>query len=406
MRLVTVLAALATLLPAMVVPTMAHAATGWWQDTFVPLERESFPRLKPAYCDREVRRVPSAKYPSIESALTGLRPRTKVVVSAGEYRENTDEWFALRLATDRVCLVARGRVTVRSKGQKYGLLLSGSRVHVSGLRLTGFEVGVSLGRDDSRTQRRVTLTGMRIAARTTGWSEGVVAYPDHRDSGRPVLDGLLLSDVRLRHVVMGVSCNAGPCWHLRLNRVSVRARAGAGESGADAIAVESGRQVVVTGGEVSGAGGDGIDIKGSDVLVRGTTVRAARNGVKLWQGGDVQGVRLLGTGADAALVGDGAGRYRYRDTVVRRHDPGGNGYVGTWGYDSQAGIRLQIEDSEFADNASGGLYVPSSASIWLVGNRFADVGTKLLDVGGEVLPNTAAGLRRLEQSGWGRNNRQ
>jgi hypothetical protein len=380
--------------------------------TFVGVETSAFPEPGAACRDsRRTLRVPSQRFPTISGALSAARPGTRIVVAPGRYREHPNEWFALRLDVSRVCLVAPKRRSsiVAAPGQKYGLLVTGSNVAVSGLTLRGFTASVSLGRDDGATQRAVTLQHLRIVAATAGWSEGIVAYPDHRDRPWvPVVDGLLLADVRLSGVAMGVSCNGGPCAHWWLDRVRIAARGGAGDSGADAFAVESGRQIVVTRSVFSGAGGDGIDTKAEDVVVAGCSVTdVARNGIKLWHGGEVMETTVAGSGADAALVGDGGGRYRYRRISVTDHAPGTDGYVGAWGYDTQQGIQLTITDSTFSHNSAGGLYVPDvpGTTLRLDDDVFADDGAKLLDYGGLELRISLAGLAELQARGWGSGNR-
>ena len=147
--------------------------------------------------------------------------------------------------------------------------------------------------------------------------------------------------------------------------MSVHNRHGGGGSGADAFAVESGRQVAVVDSTFAGASADGIDVKGPDVVVFGARVLdVARNAVKLWRGGDVIDSVVDGSGADASLVGDAPARYRYLHVLVRRHDPGGTGYVGAWGYDDRRpGLRLEIVNSIFTENSSGGFFWPGSARV-------------------------------------------
>ncbi len=129
----------------------------------------------------------------------------------------------------------------------------------------------------------------------------------------------------------------------------------------------------------------------------------ARNGVKLWHGGDVIDTVVDGTGADAALVGDGPGRYRYLHVLVRRHDPGGTGYVGTWGYDRRRPVRLEIVNSIFAGNASGGFFAVSGSRISIRHSVFGDAHAKLLELS-DGRTFAASQLRPLERAGLGRGN--
>jgi hypothetical protein len=357
--------------------------------------------------------VPSTTAPTIAAALSRATPGTMIRVAAGRYRENPDSWFALELNTTNVCLVSEGGpvVMTAAAGQNYGLLLTASDTVVRGLTLTGFRAGISLGTTDGRTQRRVSIEDVTVRGASQGWSEGIVAYPDHRgQSGRPaVVDGLLLRRVQVLGTVMGISCNAGPCNHWWLDGVRVVGRGGSEDSGADALAIEDGRQIVLVRSQFARVSADGIDTKASDVLVLRCLVRdVGRNAIKLWHGGDVIDSTIDGSGADAALVGDAAGRYRYLRLTLTRHAPGGNGYVGTWGYDSQAPIRLEIIASRFVGNSTGGLYLPSvpGTTVTLRNNLFADVGSKLLDLGGRRLfMVTPEGVAQLQTAGFGSGNR-
>lgn len=382
--------------------------------TFVRLESKAFPKPAKRACkdNRRVINVPSAKARTITDGLAKATPGTTVRVRRGTYTENSGDSFALQASRNNVCLRARsGRVTLRAApGQNYGLLLSGNDLAVQGFRLVGFAYNVSLGASQGTTQRRVTIEDSSIVAAGGSWSEGIIAYPDNRSSpgSPPTVDGLLLRNVTVAGTDLGISCNAGPCAHWWLENVQVQGVSRSDDSGADNFAIENGRQIVVVNSTFSGAAADGIDTKATDVVVSGSrVVDAQRNGIKLWNGGDVINSVVDGSGADAALVGDAGGRYRYSNVEVRRHDPSGTGYVGTWGYDTQEPIQLEIINSVFANNSSGGLYVPAvtGTSVSIRSTRFADVGTKLLDFGGsrEFL-TTQSGLDALSQAGLGSGN--
>jgi hypothetical protein len=87
-----------------------------------------------------------------------------------------------------------------------------------------------------------------------------------------------------------------------------------------------------------------------------STVRAvARNGIKLWQGGDVVDCVVDGTGADTSLSG-GPGRYRYLRTSVSGHNrlnPGASSYVGVWAYGVPRAVDLEVTDCTFRNNSLG-----------------------------------------------------
>jgi hypothetical protein len=154
---------------------------------------------------------------------------------------------------------------------------------------------------------------------------------------------------------------------------------------------------------------------GSQVVVAGTTVQdVARNGLKLWRGGDVQDCIVNGTGADAALVGESGGpeveRFRYLRTTITRHNPNQEAYVGTWAYGVQEAIDVEFTGCTFQGNSiAGGLYFPNAPGTKLkfTNNVFYDRGRKLIDYGGvgDVIMTDEAGIRELESRGWGSGNR-
>lgn len=375
-------------------------------ETWVPLEVARFPRPADEACADAARTVRVAEGSSIADALRGAGPGTVVLVEPGTYTEpNDDDARALVLAEPDVCLRADGdgAVVVRAAaGQTTGVEIGADRVVVEGVTLQGFRTGVALDREGG-TLRDVTLQRLRIEQLEGDFREGVIAFGDNREvpGTPPAVDGLLVVDVVVDGADLGVSCNAGPCAHWWLEGVRVEGRAGSQDTAADAVAIEDGRQVAVIGCTVSGAGGDGIDTKADDVVVLDSAVRDVdRNGVKLWRGGDVINTVVDGTGADAALVGDQPGRYRYVHVLVTHHlRPGEEGYVGTWGYDSGEPVLLEIVNSIVADNGGSGFWVPPGSTVVLRRTLVDDASAKLLDVGDERSV-TVAERASLADLGW------
>jgi len=365
--------------------------------TFVDLEIDAFPRpFDEACAGREVTHS-VAEGESVAAALANAEPGDLIEVAPGTYTENQGQWFALDWSVDDVCLMSAGDAVIQAAAdQRYGLLLSASHTAIAGLSFRGFETGVSL-QPSSGTLSAVTLERMTVDEMTGDFRDGIGIFGSGTTAA-PVLDGLLLSQVTVKDADLGVSCGEGPCDHLWLDRVTIEGRVAVAGSGADAFAVESGRQIVVLDSLIEGAAADGIDIKGSDVVVMRTVVRDVdRNGLKLWQGGDVLDVVIDGSGADAALIGDGPGRYRYAHVLVTGHDPSGSGYVGTWGYDTGgSGQSVEFINSAFTGNASGGLFVAGALSVH---NTWFDQ-HKLFDVDGA----TWTDLTTFEAAGYGSDN--
>ena len=396
--------------PAGTVPIPDSGSIAFPGETFVPLEMGQFARPAAAACADNSRHieVPSASAATISAGLAAATPGTTVHVKSGSYSENQGDWFSLAMDVANVCLVSDGGPVVLSaaSGQTYGLIVSADDSVVEGIELRGFSYNISLG-DGDRTQRAVTLENMVVGSPAGAWREGIIAYPDHRSlpGQPPTLDGLLLRNVRIAGTDLGISCNAGPCQHWWLDHVSVTGRSGSQDSGSDTFAVESGRQIAVVDSVFTTSAADGIDTKATDVLVLRCQVRdASRNGIKLWSGGDVINSVVDGSGADASLVGDGAGRYRYLHDLVTRHDPDGSGYVGTWGYDTNAALSVEFTNTIFSGNAAGGLFVDSNGQVNLANNLFSDTGSTLLDYRGSITLIDAGGLSTLRASGLGSGN--
>ncbi|MBM4318829.1 MAG: hypothetical protein FJ125_02470 [Deltaproteobacteria bacterium] len=377
--------------------------------TFIPLELERFPRPAAEACRGNRNRVRVAVGQSIARAVAAAPPGTTIWIEPGSYTEAGAT--AIEWETDRLCLRAAdgGEVVLQATpGQRHGISPQGDDAVLEGFTLRGFTSSIGLWQGGGRTQQRVTIERVRVEQPAGPFGEGIVAYGDNRDVAGtpPVVDGLLLLDVAVEGTDMGISCNHGPCAHWWVERTSVTGRRGAGSSGADTLAVENGRQIVVVDSVFANADADGIDVKGSEVVVLGALVKEmGRNGIKLWQGGDVIDTIVDGTGADAAITGARAARYRYLHVLVTRHGtPQDHQYVGTWAYDHPSPeLQLEIVNCIFYRNATGGLFVPAGSSLSIRHTLFDDPQAKLIDAGGQLTLRVAQ-LDQLEANGWGNDN--
>lgn len=372
----------------------------------VDLDLEAFARPADEACADNATVVEVDAGDSIGAALDEAEPGTTVLVAPGTYVENADASDALRWETDNVCLRADdGEVVIEAaSGQGYGLVFTGDDTVVEGFTMRGFRTGVILGGRGGETQRRATLESVRVVDPVGDLREGILALGDGGPDGPVAHDGVLLLDVAVQGMDQGISCNFGPCDHWWVERTRVVGRNAVEGSGADNIAVESGRQVVLVDVAVSGAAADGIDLKAGDVVVYGARVTdVARNAVKLWHGGEVIEVVVDGSGADAALVGDGEGTYLYLNCLVAHHDPEGSGYVGGWSYDRRAPVEVEIVNSIFDDNSVGGFFVPAGAHLSVRNTIFsAAPEDKLFDVGDETY--LIGDLTGFEDAGFGSGN--
>jgi len=349
---------------------------------------------------------------SIRKALDRAPAGGTVLVAGGVYaKEAPADYRALLIERSGVQLRAwgSGQVVVRPshEEQRYGLIIGGNRVTVQGLHLDGFvRAGVSLAAPKRAPIEEIVLDDLEIDFPAAG-GEGVgIGCPaDHRKLGVPASRGLLVRNVTIRQpAILGIDCGSGPCrdWRIENTRVEMSSLR-AGHSGADAFAVESGGNILFVGVSAEQVPGDGIDVKGAPVAIFNSTLRdIGRNGIKLWQGGDIVNTMIVGSGADAAVVFSRAGRYRMLHcTIVEHCWPGPRAYLMTVGHDAPTDrIALQLRSSIFFRH-SGGIFLSPGTRAHLENNLFGEIGGEsLLTVGRAgrpqpdvVAPGPGAGAR-------------
>jgi hypothetical protein len=309
----------------------------------------------------------------IARALEQAAPGDTLLLEPGTYTEGLDgDHRALVLDKEGLVLRAvggRARV-VPGQGIKRGLMVEASQITVQGIDLDGFsDAGISLGKE-GESLRQIVLSDLTV---TVGaGADGIAAYPDHRQSGKPVIDGLLLRNIKVSGGALGISCNGGPCRSWWLENVDVSNAEGSG-SGADAIGIESGDNFVLINVTVSGASADGIDLKATRALLVNPLVRGVqRNGVKLWMGGDIINAVIDGSGADAAVAFNGPGRYRLLHGLIAHHNYGGEkSYCLTSGHDVKSALQIELRNTIFY-RTSGGLFLSSGTTPRIEGCLFYD----------------------------------
>lgn len=323
----------------------------------------------------KIHRVKPGKPGVIAAALSSAGPGDTILLAPGTYREGAAN-DATGLVLNKPGLVVRttGGGTARivpRRGANYGVSVEASDLMIDGLEVQGFKrAGISMGHD-SESLRNIIISNTVVRAPDDGqFHDGVVVYQDFRKRGKPVIDGLLMRNVQVIGAGLGISCNAGPCRHWWLEDVTVRNAVGQGW-GADAIAVESGDNIVMVRVHVQRSAADGIDMKARHVLVRDSHVHDCnRNGVKLWFGGDVVNTMIHNLPAGEALVFDAAGRYRFLNGLVAFvcHG-GGKCYTSISGYDTKARQRVEIVNSIFYATY-GGLFFAKNTAVTISNSIF------------------------------------
>jgi hypothetical protein len=343
---------------------------------------------------------------AVEIAQTG----DVIWVADGEYAIGEDyEYEALILNTPGIILAAAtiGGVTLVPAGDNeppvVAIAATADDLIVDGFVIQDFRsVGVEFGNVNT-PQQNVLLKHLLIE----NTEEGIrSAYGG--SGSQPLIEGLLIYDVWLRDIsLIALQCGEGPCNDMRWEALRVDMPGGDEDnSGADALAMESGENIVVFNVEISGAAGDGIDLKASRVAVANVYVHdIGRNGIKLWYGGDVINALVNNTGADAAIVFDTGDSYRMLNTIVARHSWGDSAYAMTVAYDHPTDPgQLQIINCVFYQNA-GAVWVSPAFDLDVRNSVFFGSGNGEEVVwGNTTVGEAAAPMEALETAGGGADN--
>jgi hypothetical protein len=163
---------------------------------------------------------------------------------------------------------------------------------------------------------------------------------------------------------MGVSCNSSACTNWKLSNVKITNRQGASSSGADCFANENGQNLFLKNVEVSGCTADGIDIKGNNVLLLNPWVHnVIRNGIKLWNGGDIINALVVDTGADVSVYLGDRGHTRLINSTIALPSHHGRAYVLAAGYnETNSNMKIEIINNIIYQNGSNNgavLYMPN-----------------------------------------------
>jgi hypothetical protein len=307
-----------------------------------------------------------APFATLTYAAAQAQPGDVIWVRDGDYALGEEDMYeALILETPGITLAAEhpGGVVLRpaSADQAIGIAARADDLIIDGFVLQGFRsVGIEYGRGDS-PQRNLVIKHVKIDQ-----TEEAIRSTYDGDGSQPLVDGLLIYDAWLHDIsLIGLQCGMGPCNNMRWEALRVEMLTGGdtGNSGDDALALESGGNIAVFNADITGAAADGIDLKTTRAAVANVIVHdIGRNGIKIWHGGDIVNALVYNTGADAAIVFE-AGTYRVLNTLVARHSWGESAYAMTAAYDesSQPG-RVEIINSVFYQN-SGAVWISPAMAL-------------------------------------------
>lgn len=352
-------------------------------------------------------------FKTIRAALARSRRGDRISVKAGTYPEGEDGGFiSLEISKGRggITLVSEGGraiVTPATPGHTYGLDIGADDVTVMGFDFVGFgNSGVVLG-NQGHTSRNLVLAHVDVIYEGKELPTGIAMLPDN--GGEPVVDGVLLSNVRVKGASIGVQCNVGPCRNLRFEGLRIEGAKAGSNSGFDGLAVESGDNILILDTEVTGSSADGIDIKATRVAIFNSFVHHVdRNGIKLWFGGDIVNTVVSHTGADVS-VSLGTGDYRIIHSVIAYHNwNGSTSYSLVAAFKDRTPTSVAILNSVFYRN-SGGMYFGPTTKVRIEGSLFRDIENNTLARGGEGesafdLWTTDRDVRSLEALGLGSDN--
>lgn len=181
--------------------------------------------------------------------------------------------------------------------------------------------------------------------------------PDEFDPDDPginyQIEGLILSDIVIEEA--GLAVNIGDerdanVHGLRISGLELRnPPPGGNNTSFDGIAVVNSYKVLIDLCVIEHTEGDGIDCKALDVCLVNTLVHGtARNGIKLWRGGELVNTIIhdCSASADAALVVEAGYPFRMIHSVLMGATPG---YAATYNYPSTSSAKVEVVNSVFSN---------------------------------------------------------
>lgn len=331
-------------------------------------------------------------FASISHALRTAKAGQTVVIREGVYQEVFEEGDYRGLVITQNNLTMMGMpdetVEIRPKeGVTYGVVIQADKVQIQGLQLNGFSTVGILAEGDLR--QNLVLNDVVIS----GSSEGFATWDG-------TIKNLLLFNVRINASGIGIHCGNGKAFNWRLENTRVAIAGKSEGSGADAFAIEDGDNILIVNSSFSGASADGIDTKASRVVVYGCEVHnVQRNGIKLWQGGDIINSLVHHTGADASIVVEEGSKTRLLNSVIAYHNYDlGESYSMTFGYDSQFPMQVEIINSIIFNN-SGGMYFNPGSKVQIRNTLFHGIQNNLILEQNEKAISLADGPNALKNYG-------
>jgi hypothetical protein len=249
---------------------------------------------------------------TIQHAADSVLSGDTVSIRAGTYAEAVlltvsgaqNQWITFMAAPDE-------DVTIQSLQINEGV----SFLNISYLTVQGFSVwGIDLaGNNHDIILSHLRIIGGEAGVHFTRGTSGV--SPENGPVSLITLEQSLIQGAEYT----AVDCTPGPCDSMTFRKFEIANAGRSGESfyGADGLAVERGRDILVEDCFIHDNSGDGIDLNSRDfsgnvygiVVRRNRVVRNRQNGIKLWGGGRIENNILWGQGNTPVVIGDYPGSY-------------------------------------------------------------------------------------------------
>jgi hypothetical protein len=306
-----------------------------------------------------------------------------IIMRGGEYLDCLPaDYGCYKIALNKPNVILRNypgeTVSLIPSGiSRHGLTVNNDNITIDGINLKNF-TGTGIVLSWNNEHKNTIIKNLTVS----NSQDGISAYG--------LQTGLLVKNVLVENSwLLGISCGIGPCKNWRLDRVIVKNQNNGGGSGADAIAIEKGDNFLFTNLEVTGAGADGIDTKGTRVAVFNANIHnVARNGIKFWQGGDLVNSIVSRTGADTSVNFATGGNYRILNSIIGLHnyDSQSTSYSLTVAYDHPTDIvNVDITNSIFYQN-TGGIFFSPNTNLTLNNNLLqAGANNKVFEKSGFVV---------------------
>jgi len=329
----------------------------------------------------------------IQSAIDQAASGSTILVESGTYSFPLGE--SLRVDKDNLIVRGLGQVILKSNGSRAGVTLSGNNLIFENFMLDGFAVGVLFGNEN--TQHNLTVRNITETNCGDGF-DGI--YEPNRRVPSVILDGGLFENIveqNSQATAIGWQCGGAPCQNIHIKNAHIDLTGSSGNSGADGIAMEYGKNVLVEDSTVIGAAADGYDFKSDNVTILNSVVaHVGGNGVKFWHDGQLINSIVTDTGSYAALVGV-SGKYLIADSIIAFHNRD-YAYVATFGSLTDP-VNVTMRNCIFYNN-SGSITFPPAAKLNLKNLTFTG-GTqtgRYIDSNGTYYGDQGSPLQELDPS--------